>query len=62
MREPESSDTGNLQYLFRVILSDEIASLELNDSAPNADGDCLGSIRSTQFFHDVLDMDFHCFF
>ena len=61
-RTAESSDKGNFQYLFGVIRIDEVLRLELNDSAPNADGDRLRPIGRAQFFHDVFDMDFNCFF
>ena len=34
----------------------------MNDPAPHANGDCLGSISSAQFFHDVLDVNLNSFF
>ena len=36
--------------------------LQLDNSTANADGDGLSAITSAEFFHDVLDVNFHGFF
>ena len=39
-----------------------MANLELNYSAAYSDGNSLGAVARSEFFQDVLDMSFDCFF
>ena len=45
-----------------MCLARRIYFLELDDSAPHANCNCLGAVAGAEFFHDVLDVDLDGFF
>ncbi len=60
----ESVDQGNFQYLFggTCMLAGSERGSELDNSAPDGDGDCLSPITGAEFLHNMFDVHFDSFF